>query len=199
MFIGRAAYEWMEGRLRLVFSVVDLDRDFESTSPFVPSGNVTTFFPLGSVQVNLEDWTFSGEYGHINIERSGLFPDVAPRFLRDNTSEAFYVQAQYRFAPRWSALLRYDAFFANIDDRSGRETAAALSAVTGVPLPRHHFFQKDITFGLRWEFAQNWLIAAEYHNIDGTGALSTVDNPELNLGGGDPHWDLFTLMLSFRF
>ncbi|MGH8647656.1 MAG: hypothetical protein ACREX4_25610, partial [Gammaproteobacteria bacterium] len=56
-----------------------------------------------------------------------------------------------------------------------------------------------LTFGLRWEFAQNWLIAAEYHNIDGTGALSTVDNPEINLGGGDPHWDLFTLMLSFRF
>lgn len=199
LLIGRAGYDWMEGRLRLVFSVVDLDRDFESTSPFVPSGNVTAFFPIGSVQVNLEDWSFTGEYGHINIERSGLFPDAAPRFLRDNTSEAFYVQAQYRFAPRWSALLRYDAFFANIDDRSGRETAAALSAATGVPLPRHRFFQKDITFGLRWEFAQNWLIAAEYHNIDGTGALSMVDNPELNLGGGDPHWDLFALMLSFRF
>ncbi|MGH8606505.1 MAG: hypothetical protein ACREX9_03500 [Gammaproteobacteria bacterium] len=190
MFIGRAGYEWMEGRLRLVFSVVDLDRDFESSSPFVPSGNIKTTFPIGSVQVNLEDWTFTGEYGQILSERSGFTPGGIPI---ENTSEAYYVQAQYRFAPRWSALLRYDAFFVNIDDRDGRDTARLIG------LPRHRFFAKDITFGLRWEFAQNWLIAAEYHNVNGTAGLSTVDNPELNLGGGDPHWDLFALMLSFRF
>jgi hypothetical protein len=39
----------------------------------------------------------------------------------------------------------------------------------------------------------------EYHNVYGTGWLSPVDNPELNLNGGDSHWDLFALMLSFRF
>ncbi len=66
-------------------------------------------------------------------------------------------------------------------------------------LPRHRFFAKDLTFGLRWEFARDWLVAAEYHNVYGTGWLSPVDNPELNLNGGDGHWDLFALMLSFRF
>lgn len=74
-----------------------------------------------------------------------------------------------------------------------RDTAA----LTG--LPRHRFFAKDLTFGLRWEFARDWLVAAEYHNVYGTAWLSPVDNPELNLNGGDGHWDLFALMLSFRF
>ena len=63
-------------------------------------------------------------------------------------------------------------------------------------LPRHRFFAKDLTFGLRWEFAQNWLIAAEYHNIHGTAWLSPIDNPGNNFDG---HWDLLAVMLSYRF
>ena len=113
--------------------------------------------------------------------------------MQENTAENYYLQAQYRFTPRWSALLRYDVFHANVDDRDGRDTAA----LTG--RPRHRFFAKDLTFGLRWEFARDWLVAAEYHNVYGTAWLSPVDNPELNLNGGDGHWDLFALMLSFRF
>jgi hypothetical protein len=190
MFLGRAGYEWQEGRFRLMFSVVDLDRDFESASEPIPSGNFKTLYPLASAQLNLEDWSFTGEYGQINIERSGFTPDGLPL---KNTSENFYMQIQNRFAPGWSALLRYDVFFANIDDRSGRQSAQ----LTG--LPRHRFYTKDITAGLRWEFANDFLIAAEYHNVDGTAWLSTVDNPELAGGGGDNHWDLFTVMMSYRF
>lgn len=193
LFIGRAGYEWQEGRVRLLFSVVNLDRDFESSSPRVPSGNIKALAPFVSAQVNLEKWSFTGEYERISLERSGLFPESVPWFLRDNTTESYYLQAEYRFMPGWSALLRYDSFFANVDDRDGSGAAA----LTG--LPRHRFFAKDLTFGLRWEFARDWLVAAEYHNVYGTGWLSAVDNPELNLNGGDGHWDLFALMLSFRF
>ena len=80
-------------------------------------------------------------------------------------------------------------------------TAAPRRGASG--LPRHRFFAKDLTFGLRWEFAQNWLVAAEYHNIDGTGWLSPIDNPGINIpparGVSEGHWDLFTLMFSYRF
>jgi hypothetical protein len=190
MFLGRAGYEWKEGLFRLAFSVVDLDRDFASASASTPSGNFKAFYPLASAQLNLEDWSITGEYGQINIERSGFTPGGLPQ---KNTSENFYVQIQNRFAPGWSALLRYDVFFANIDDRSGRQGAQ----LTG--LPRHRFYAKDVTAGLRWEFADNFLVAAEYHNVDGTAWLSTVDNPGLAAGGGDNHWDLFTVMMSYRF
>jgi hypothetical protein len=136
----------------------------------VPSGNVKAFAHFVSTQLNLERWSFTAEYERISLERRGLFPESAPRFLRDNTSESYYLQADYRFAPRWSALLRYDSFFVNVDDRDARNTAS----LTG--LPRHRFFAKDLTFGLRWEFARDWLVAAEYHNVYGTGWLSAVDN-----------------------
>jgi hypothetical protein len=54
----------------------------------------------------------------------------------------------------------------NSEDHDGSATAR----LTG--LPRHRFYAKDLTFGVRWEFLDDWLVAAEYHNIDGTGWLS---------------------------
>ncbi|MGH8584126.1 MAG: hypothetical protein ACREWG_15395 [Gammaproteobacteria bacterium] len=203
VLIGRAGYEWREGRFRLLFSAVDLDKDFVTTSRGVAPGNIKLFAPWVSAQVNLEEWSFTAEYLRISFDRTGIFlalpPDpVARDFLIDNTSESYYLQAQYRFAPEWTALARYDAFFLNADDHDG----SAMARGTG--LPRYRFFAKDLTFGLRWEFVQNWLIAADYHNIHGIGWLSPVDNPGINnpllaRAVSDGHWDLFTLMLSYRF
>ncbi|MGH8547239.1 MAG: hypothetical protein ACRERU_01280, partial [Methylococcales bacterium] len=170
LYLGRVGYYWKEGRFKLLFTIVNLDRNFNSSSPLVPSGNVKALFPIASAQLNLEDWSFSAEYGQINLERSGFTPGG---IVFKNTSESFYVQSEYRFAPSWTALLRFDAFFANINDRGGKRTAE----LTGQP--RYNFFTKDITFGLRWEFARNFLAAAEYHRVYGTGWLSPVDNPNL--------------------
>ena len=191
MYIGRVGYYWKEGRFKLLFSIVDLNRNFTSASASVPSGNVKALYPLVSAQLNLENWSITGEYGQVNLERTG-FP---PTGHFKNTSESFYLQTEYRFAPRWTALLRFDAFFANIDDRSGKRT----SQLTMGALPRYQFFSKDITFGLRWEFARNFMVAADYHRVYGTGWLSPVDNPGLTTGQSDPRWDLFSLMFSVRF
>lgn len=190
LFIGRMGYEWREGRFRLLFSVVDLDRDFRSATPGAPSGNIKAFYPLASAQLNLEHWTFTGEYGRITATRSGFTPGGA---LLENTSESFYVQGQYRFTQDWTALLRYDSFTANVKDRDGSATAL----LTG--LPRQRFFAHDLTAGLHWEFIRNWLIAAEYHTIWGTGWVSPVDNPDLNQKNGPERWNLFSIMLSYRF
>jgi hypothetical protein len=174
---------------------VDFDHDFESSSRTFPSGNAKVFAPLVSAQLNLEQWSLTGEYQRIDTERSGFTPGGV---LVENTSESYYLQAQYRFAPGWSALARYDALFINIDDHDGSASARVSR------LPRHRFFAKDLTFGLRWEFADDWLVAAEYHNIDGTAWLSPVDNPGINdfavaRDVSDGHWDLFTMMFSYRF
>jgi hypothetical protein len=190
LFIGRAGYEWREGLLRVLFTVVDLDRDFKSASRAVPSGNVKAFYPLASVQVNLERWSFTGEYGQVNVARSGFTPGgIAVR----NASESFYLQSEYRFAPGWTALLRYDAFFANLDDPSGKRSAR----LTG--LPRRLFYARDFTAGLRCEFAPNWLASAEYHRVHGAAWLSPIDNRNLPRDGGEESWNLFALMLSWRF
>lgn len=190
MFIGRMGYEYQEGRFRLMFTIVDLDRDFRSATPGVPSGNIKAFYPIASAQVNLEDWSFTGEYGRITSRRSGFTPGGLEL---ENTSESFYVQAQYRFQQDWTALLRFENFTANVHDRGGDQ----LAALTG--LPKHSFFARDITAGLRWEFHQNWLLATEYHSIWGTALLSAKDNPDLMQRNGPEHWDMLAVMLSFRF
>jgi hypothetical protein len=190
MFIGRMGYEWQEGRFRLMFSAVDLDRDFKSSTPDVSSGNTKTFYPLASAQLNLEAWSFTGEYGRITTKRQGFTPGGA---ILENTSESFYVQAQYRFKSNWSALLRFENFTADVNDRGGRRNAE----ITG--LPKHNFYTRDVTVGLRWEFQRNWLMATEYHTVWGTALLSPVDNPDLMQRNGPERWDLLTMMVSYRF
>ncbi|MGH8559479.1 MAG: hypothetical protein ACRESZ_18925 [Methylococcales bacterium] len=190
ILVGRMGYQWREGRFRLLFSVVNVDRNFTSFSPSIPSGSVKAFYPLASTQLNLEDWSFTAEYGQVALERSGFFFPSGTVFK--NTSENFYLQTEYRFTPSWTALLRFDAFFANINDRGGKRTAQ----LTG--LPRHRFFAEDITFGLRWTY-KDFLVAADYHRVYGTAWLSPVDNPDLARGLGDARWDLLTLMASYRF
>ena len=53
--------------------------------------------------------------------------------------------------------------------------------------------------GTRQDFAHNFLLAADYHYINGTAWLNTTDNPDLLSGVGDSDWNLFTTILSFRF
>ena len=55
----------------------------------MPSGNVKAFAHFVSTQLNLERWSFTAEYERISLERRGLFPESAPRFLRDNTHDFF--------------------------------------------------------------------------------------------------------------
>lgn len=191
MFLGRAGYEWQEGRFKMLFSVVDLNRDFKSSTTGVKSGNVKAFYPLASAQLNLEDWSFTSEYGRVTTKRSGFTPPNGQ--VMENTSESFYVQAQYRFMPELSALLRYDNFTANVKDRNGKN----LAALTG--LPKHSFYARDLTVGLRWEFTQDWLLTSEYHSVWGTALLSDKDNPSLLQKTGPEHWDMFGAMISFRF
>ncbi|MFN3920731.1 MAG: hypothetical protein ACK4JF_10670 [Methylohalobius sp.] len=190
MWIGRAAYEWQEGRVRLMFSIVDLDRDFRPSIQGVSSGSIKTLYPLASLQYNAERWSLTAEYGRVITERKGFTPGGVPM---TNTTESFYLQGQYRLNSKLSLLARYDVFFANLGDRDGEKTAK----LTG--LPRHRFFARDLTLGARWELARNLLLVGEYHFVDGTAWLAEKDNPRLKAGGGDRFWHAVALMVSLRF
>lgn len=205
MLMGRAFYEWMGGRAKAMFSIVDLDRDFTSTSPFYRNGNTRVTYPLFSAQYNAEKWSLTGEYGWVNTSRAGY-----QGFLRNlptwqsNTSENFYVQGEYRFTPTFSAVLRYDVLHLNRDDRSGKE----LSRLSGGEFPASRFFARDLTVGVRWSFARNFLWAADYHYVNGTAWLNQTDNSylyEINPSSsarnsqGPSHFNLFTSMVSVRF
>ncbi len=67
--VGRAGYEWQEGRFRLRFTAIDFDHDFEPNSPDFLPGNSKFFAPAVSAQVNLEEWSFTAEYLRISFDR----------------------------------------------------------------------------------------------------------------------------------
>ncbi len=63
--------------------------------------------------------------------------------------------------------------------------------------PDHSRFAKDLTVGLRWNITPSIMLRAEYHRVNGTGWLSTLDNP--NPAFTDQHWNLFAAQASYRF
>jgi phosphate-selective porin len=107
------------------------------------------------------------------------------------TGESYYLQGAYRLSPAWEVFVRYDALFADKDDRIGED----FEEQTG--LPAHSRFAKDWTAGLGWTIGSSFLLRAEYHNIDGTGWLPIADNPDASTT--DRYWDMFLLQASYRF
>ncbi|MGH8526015.1 MAG: hypothetical protein ACREXY_17970, partial [Gammaproteobacteria bacterium] len=82
-------------------------------------------------------------------------------------------------------------FYVNRDDRDG----AKFEAETGIP--GHILFAKDWTIGTRYYVSPAFMVAAEYHHVDGTGWLPAQDN--LDLTATDKDWGLFALLVSYRF
>ena len=113
------------------------------------------------------------------------FPDVA------FTGESYYFQGMYRVSSKWEAFLRYDVFYADRDDRDGAKTEALFG------IPSQNLFAKDWTIGARYYVTPALMVAAEYHYVYGAGWLPRQDNPDLT--ATDKKWDLFAVLVSYRF
>jgi hypothetical protein len=195
-YIGRLTYQLDGGRYKLAVSGVHINSTYEPR--FLPPEDLqagTDLFEelLLSAQYNGEHWGFTSEYALRHTDDQGFrcfskrvcFPDVA------FTGESYYFQAMYRDSPKWEAFLRYDVFYADRDDRDGEEFEKA----TG--FPGHNLFAKDWTIGARYYVTPAFMVAAEYHRVYGTGWLPRQDN--LDLSATDKKWDLFALLVSYRF
>ncbi len=192
-YAGRLTYQLDGGRYKFAVSGFQLNLSFDPTPTPVPQlrlrGGTDQFEQLlFSAQYSGELWTFTGEYALRHTEDEGFgpaFPDTT------FDGEAYYAQAMYRINPKWEAFVRYDALFLNRDDRDGTEFEAA----TGIPA--HNLFAKDWTIGTRYYVTPEFMVAAEYHHVDGTGWLPAQDNPDPM--ATDKDWELFALLISYRF
>lgn len=188
-YTGRVVYELDEGRFRLAFSGSQLNIGYSPTASDPVQAGSIRFTPLVfSAQYNAERWSLTSEYAlrHFEFKNFG----VAPLTL-DFYGESYYFQGAYRFTPEWEAVIRYDVLYTDRNDRSGNKWAAASGR------PAHNRFAKDITVGLRWNVTPEFMLRAEYHRINGTGWLSTLDNPVP--GDLSQNWNLFSILGSYRF
>jgi hypothetical protein len=184
-YTGRVLYDNQQG-LVLAVTYADADLDYRPGPGDPVSAGHMTFRPLIlSAQYDMGHWELTTEIASrpFKLRGFGLLPDA------HTTGQSGYLQGLYRFNGRWQGLVRYDVLYADRDDRDG----SAYAAATG--RPAHSRFARDLTVGLRWEPAPNWLLSTEFHSVDGTAWLAAQDNPQPT----QRRWQLFAAQLAFRF
>jgi len=182
------AYEINGGEYIFAVSYMNLELDYRPSAGEPLSAGKTHIQPLlFSAQYNGEKFTLTGEYDY----RWNELRDFGPRISDfKSISESWYVQGSYQLLAQLQASVRYDVFYANKDDTSGKRAAA-------FGLPNHIAYANDWMFGLRYDINSSWMLRADYHRIHGTAWLSQADNPDRQLTVQD--WDLYGLQVSFKF
>lgn len=203
-YIGRGIFETFDKRLRLGISGIWLNAGYDPRyqNPVEVLGpGALQFTPIYfSAQYNAEKWTLTAEYAMRHFKYDSSFgQSVAARVLngQDFFGESYYIQGEYRFTPKWEGFLRYDALFANRDDRNGKDFVEFIKEQTGLERPAHSRFAKDITVGLRLNITPQFMLRGEYHYVNGTGWLSRLDNKDSN--NTEQYWHLFAIQAAYRF
>lgn len=182
-------YEGAGNRYRLAFTALRLALSYRpGAADRLRAGRFKLTPLVFSAQYNAERWSLTGEYA---IRRTSV-TDFG-RFFPDTRAvgQSYYLQASYQLAPQWEVLLRYDAYYADRDDRDGRAFAAATRQ------PAFSRFARDWTAGIRFDVTPEFMLRAEYHRVDGTGFLAAQDNPDVH--ALRRKWDMLVLLASFRF
>ncbi|QSX37743.1 hypothetical protein [Shewanella sedimentimangrovi] len=102
----------------------------------------------------------------------------------------YYLDLHSRFASPVNVFARFDHMINNLDDRNG----ARLERATGIPA--HYGYSKDWVAGVQWQLADNWLLVAEHHWIEGAAWVPPVIFPQPLTQ--DKYWSIFALQLSYR-
>ncbi len=189
-YVGQLVYEMENGKYRMAVSSARVDIRYDPK--FLPPSDLpalkTLFKPvIFSAQYNEDKYSLTSEYAIRSFEQT--IPNS--QFSRSITGESYYLQARYRFDENWQAIVRYDVLYNNRDDRDGKKYQATTRR------PAYTQFAKDWTFGLRYNISSSFLIAAEYHYINGAAWLPRQDNPDLD--DLEQRWHIFSLAASFGF
>ena len=189
-YIGRLSYDIDGGKYRMAISSAYVDTRYNPKflQPDDLQAIKDIFSPIiFSVQYNREKLSLTAEYAIRRIQET-----VKDGSLDlDISGESYYLQALYRFDQNWQAVVRYDVLYNNRDDRNGWQ----YQYLTGKP--NYTQFARDWTFGLRYYLNSSFLVAAEYHYVNGTAWLPIQDN--LDSSGLKQKWHMFSLAAGFQF
>ncbi len=177
------------------FGLALLDSDFEyqaaEQGDMFLDADITLQRVIANVLYEGENWEFSGE---ILQERFVLDDFYFENFHLDNIGQGLYVQSRYKVNADLTLLARYERYYANKDDKSGRK----LEECTQGFVPKYFGYQHDATLGLSYNLADNLQLQFEYHYIEGTARLTPVvfPNPEIN---DNENWQLWAMHLMYWF
>ncbi|KXS38572.1 MAG: hypothetical protein AWU55_1359 [Halomonadaceae bacterium T82-2] len=185
-YIGQVLFEDDGGHWITALSAADVRAGYEHGTATLDDGRFRFQPWILSVQYNEALWSLTAEYALRRIALDGF---ANPAYNTSQVGESWYVQYTRRFADDWQWLLRYDSLISDRDDRDG----SAFEAAGGGPA--YARYARDVTGGLRWQPSPRFMLAAEWHNIEGTAWLpvTTASPPPAK------YWNLLLFQASFRF
>lgn len=149
---------------------------------FLESGQSKTSATTYSVLYDTADYQLSAEY----LYGVGESTDYGV-FLPDNETDFEGLTIQYTaYETGYEWFARVDHF-----DTVDKEAFLALG------YPTDALYARDYTIGGRWHLNSQLSFAAEYHNIEGTGWLSYIENPDIN--ARVKYWDMVVLGVAYTF
>lgn len=185
---------WTPNLSQWKFGLATTNADFTYKSgtndSFINGGlEIERFYANAEYQA--ENWTFSAEILQEQIILNDL---LFPGFVNNAKGQGGFVQAQYNITPKLQFLGRYEHYYANKDDKHGKQ----LELNSAGAVPNYFGYQYDATIGLKYRIASNVEFQFEHHWIQGTARLTPVLIPEPRINK-EEYWQLWALQLMYWF
>lgn len=177
--LARLIWDWDMGRVRLGVTWADFSYGYEAGPvDFMATSEISASSWIYSAEYNTADWSLSAEYSSYKVDFRDLLPGF-PESMVKFGGYGYYLQGTYRFTPSWDGFVRWDAGFANEDNR--RDPS---------------LFTKTVATGVSWRPDSHWLLRTEWHVIEGTSILPVEKNRPEDL---ETHWHMVLFQVSYRF
>ncbi|NMH59814.1 hypothetical protein [Alteromonas ponticola] len=193
-FVHQASLYWqpvsLNWRLGLSYLASDFYYDAAPVDTFTDGSTDIERFVL-SLQYFSEKWELSAELLQEQRDNRGGF---SPTFRQYRTGEGGYIQGRYMLTPSISALVRYDTYDVDKNDRNGTK----LQQATGGMIPAYFGYMDTTTIGFRWDIASNWRLQGEHHWVEGAGRIQGVVDP-VTIRSTEENWRLWSIQLMYWF
>lgn len=187
VWVLRSIVDYDGGRARIGVTYIDFDARLDTTSGTIFPGDIGADSYLLSFEYNWAEFQWVTEYLTTKVVYKDVF---APGLDNKRQSEGYYFQLGYRVNNKLRIFGRYDAHFADKDDRSGRGQLL-------LGRPKSDGFTKSYVLGAQYRFNDQWMLAGEVHHLKGTEILPRIENQDASKVKED--WNLYTLQLSYKF
>ena len=138
-----------------------------------------------------QNWTVSAEL----LQEEMILNNVLYQgFVRGTKGQGGYIQSQYRLSNNMQLLSRYEHYWADKNDKSGRK----LEAATGGLVPHYFGYQRDLTIGLNVDLMPNVKLQLEQHWIKGTARLTPVVIPDPTVNKKE-YWQISSIQMTYWF
>ncbi len=154
-----------------------------------------------SGDIQLINWVFSGQFRYKNFELTGEYLTgdriinglVFPAEFGElkEPSLGYYLDFRTYLPHEVELFVRFDKHMDNADDKDGQDYENR----TGTPA--YFAYSDDWTIGARWFPSHDWLLAVEYHQVEGASWVTPVVYPNPSVQA--KNWSMFALQVSYRF